>query len=235
MNSQTFTIYEGYETKHHSSLFSQPHRPPWRCGSQRLCAILLVGAALKQVRGRVPTIPPDSQLSRSKASFTMDTNGSRDQSSSLALENDASNLFVRRPVHIITAPAKDIGPIRRRILKFIQQVTRSQQQWLLHWAIYVDGCFFELRRIPNLRQPVAVVSKWPPERKKEILGVFKVGETTWDNVKIYSTGTWPLHPVIESDYCLSEVSPSLNGAKANQNCNRSYKASCRWPPVLLLP
>ena len=91
---------------------------------------------------------------------------------------------VRRQIHIVTTPVKAIGPVRRWILRTIMRSTGSQLTWAMHWAIEIDGTYFELQRVPDSPKPILSVSYWTNDRKRDIVTRAFAGTTTLSDDQI---------------------------------------------------
>ena len=84
----------------------------------------------------------------------------------------------KRVVEVVTVPVKDVGPIRRAIIIFVSWLCGSPLTWAMHWAIRVDGTYFELYRPTRVGKPCLRTSKWTEQKTKDIISTFKVGSTT---------------------------------------------------------
>jgi hypothetical protein len=54
----------------------------------------------------------------------------------------------------MTVHAKDIGHVRKHVLEILNWLSRPRHERFLHWALYIDGKFFELKRISGMAAPV---------------------------------------------------------------------------------
>jgi len=96
----------------------------------------------------------------------------------------------KRCVEVVTIPAKDIGSLRKAGLRVASWLLGSTLTWAMHWAIRVEGTYFELHRPrgkgarPRLRR-----SAWPEEKEKEIITVVPIGSTTLSDDEIVAMST----------------------------------------------
>jgi hypothetical protein len=75
----------------------------------------------------------------------------------------------KRRVEVVTTPVtpvKDIGPARMAGLKLASWLFGSPLTWVMHWAIRVDGTYFELQRSGGLAKPCLRASQWTEERSE---------------------------------------------------------------------
>ena len=54
----------------------------------------------------------------------------------------------------------------------------------MHWAIEIEGTYFELQRVPESPKPTLSVSRWASDRKNDIVTDAFAGTTTLSNDQI---------------------------------------------------
>lgn len=97
--------------------------------------------------------------------------------------NDIPRDPVRRQVWIVTTPVKAIGPMRQWFLRLIMRTTGSQLTWAMHWAIEIEGTYFELQRVPEGPKPTLSVSRWTDKKRGIVTSAF-ARTTTLSNDEI---------------------------------------------------
>ncbi|KAH0543151.1 hypothetical protein FGG08_002496 [Glutinoglossum americanum] len=94
----------------------------------------------------------------------------------------------KRGVIIVTVPVKDIGAVRKAIIKLVSWVVGSPLTWAMHWAIRVDDTYFELQRPGGLGKPHLAATVWSEEKRKGIITVCPMGSTLMTNEEIIVAG-----------------------------------------------
>ena len=89
-----------------------------------------------------------------------------------------------------------MGPIRKGILKSLMAITGSQLTWAMHWAIEIDGIYFELQRVPESRKPTLAVSRWTNHKKRDIVTRAFAGTTVLNNEEMIAKGGLQWHALI---------------------------------------
>ena len=64
------------------------------------------------------------------------------------------------------------------------RTTGSQLTWAMHWAIEIEGTYFELQRVPEGPKPTLSVSRWTNDRKRGIVTGAFAGTTTLSDDEI---------------------------------------------------
>ncbi len=103
----------------------------------------------------------------------------------LSQESDPTTAEPRqRRVEVVTVPAKTIGRVQRVGLRLATWLFGSPLTWAMHWAIRVEGTYFELHRPGGVTKPCLRTSTWSEERQREIIATVPIGSTTLSDEEI---------------------------------------------------
>ncbi|KAK3390637.1 hypothetical protein B0H63DRAFT_121170 [Podospora didyma] len=94
------------------------------------------------------------------------------------------NELHKRNVEVVTVPIKDIGSLRRAGLRLASWIFGSPLTWAMHWAIRVDGTYFELHRPGGMAKPCLRTSIWSEEKERGIIATVPIGSTTLSDDEI---------------------------------------------------
>ena len=103
----------------------------------------------------------------------------------LSQESDPTTAKPRqRRVEVVTVPAKTIGRVQRVGLRLATWLFGSPLTWAMHWAIRVEGTYFELHRPGGVAKPCLRTSTWSEERQREIITTVPIGSTALSDEEI---------------------------------------------------
>ena len=125
---------------------------------------------------------PDRKQAASREQASMDSVSAQDNGSPapepLAPESQ------KRKVEVVTVPAKNIGRFRSAGLRLASWLFGSPMTWAMHWAIRVDGTYFELNRPGGMAKPCLRASRWSQEKEWGIIAIVPFGSTTLSDDEI---------------------------------------------------
>ena len=103
----------------------------------------------------------------------------------LSQESDPTTAEPRqRRVEVVTVPAKTIGRVQRAGLRLATWLFGSPLTWAMHWAIRVEGIYFELHRPGGVAKPRLRTSTWSEERERDIIATVPIGSTALSDEEI---------------------------------------------------
>lgn len=112
------------------------------------------------------------------------------ENNNLALSDDQIRKKPQtRLVEVVTVPVKNIGPARKAAITFISWMSGSPLTWAMHWAIRVDGTYFELQRPGGSSKPRLLASVWTEKRCGNIITALPVGSTSLSDDEIIAAST----------------------------------------------
>ena len=103
----------------------------------------------------------------------------------LSQESDPTTAEPRqRRVEVVTVPAKTIGRVQRAGLRLATWLFGSPLTWAMHWAIRVEGTYFELHRPGRVAKPRLRTSTWSEEKERDIIATVPIGSTALSDEEI---------------------------------------------------
>jgi hypothetical protein len=95
-----------------------------------------------------------------------------------------------REVYIVMVPIKDIGPIRKMVVKIIVYSMGhiAAVGWVMHWALLTPDTCFELQRFSTPPYTRLKASQWDESRNGSVLHRMAIGKTQWKNKDIEDAG-----------------------------------------------
>lgn len=107
------------------------------------------------------------------------------------------NELRKRSVEVVTVPIKDIGSLRSAGLRLASWVFGSPLAWAMHWAIRVDGTYFELHRPGGVAKPCLRTSRWSEEKERGIITTVPIGSTTLSDDEIVAASMAGCRPLFQ--------------------------------------